>query len=252
MSPLGKKKVQLEPEFVGPGSHVGGVPATAHAQGMATLQGQATVGTALPGPAPHTAGPHRHDILNKLDPTVDSQSGGAQILGPGAQTSRQAYAPGQGLGTANANAVPAGNTAYTAPPPGVSAAAAPVGNVSEGTYGPHSSRLANAVDPRVDSDLDGGGYTHTRQAGMAPGAGAQMANPRGEMYGRHQMQTANTHDARMDLDPNIRGAATAQGHSPRAVHVGGTQPGPAPNTAGPHRTDIMNKLDPTVDSKRVI
>ncbi|KAK3380783.1 hypothetical protein B0H63DRAFT_378950, partial [Podospora didyma] len=28
-------------------------------------------------------------------------------------------------------------------------------NAPEGTYGPHSSRLANAVDPRVDSDRDG-------------------------------------------------------------------------------------------------
>ncbi|KAK3315717.1 hypothetical protein B0H66DRAFT_559592 [Apodospora peruviana] len=28
-------------------------------------------------------------------------------------------------------------------------------NAPEGTYGPHSSRIANALDPRVDSDLDG-------------------------------------------------------------------------------------------------
>ncbi|KAK4447222.1 hypothetical protein QBC34DRAFT_382472 [Podospora aff. communis PSN243] len=28
-------------------------------------------------------------------------------------------------------------------------------NAPEGTYGPHGSRLANALDPRVDSDRDG-------------------------------------------------------------------------------------------------
>jgi hypothetical protein len=28
-------------------------------------------------------------------------------------------------------------------------------NASKGTYGPHHSRLANALDPRVDSDRDG-------------------------------------------------------------------------------------------------
>ncbi|KAK0617711.1 hypothetical protein B0T14DRAFT_435414 [Immersiella caudata] len=28
-------------------------------------------------------------------------------------------------------------------------------NAPEGTYGPHNSRLANALDPRVDSDRDG-------------------------------------------------------------------------------------------------
>lgn len=26
--------------------------------------------------------------------------------------------------------------------------------IPEGTYGPHNSRVANALDPRVDSDLD--------------------------------------------------------------------------------------------------
>lgn len=28
-------------------------------------------------------------------------------------------------------------------------------NAPEGTYGPHGSRIANALDPRVDSDRDG-------------------------------------------------------------------------------------------------
>jgi hypothetical protein len=33
-------------------------------------------------------------------------------------------------------------------------------------------------------------------------------------------------------------------------HVGGAKnlPGPAPNTAGPHHQDLLNKLDPTVDA----
>lgn len=29
----------------------------------------------LPGPAPNTAGPHKSDLLNKLDPRVDSKGG---------------------------------------------------------------------------------------------------------------------------------------------------------------------------------
>jgi hypothetical protein len=46
---------------------------------------------------------------------------------------------------------------------------------------------------------------------------------------------ANTVDPRVDSDRDGRGAV-------------GNAPGPAPNTAGPHRNDILNKADPRVDS----
>src|SRR3569833_3163121 len=36
----------------------------------------------LPGPAPNTAGPHRFDVLNKLDPSVDSiMASGSAVAG---------------------------------------------------------------------------------------------------------------------------------------------------------------------------
>ncbi|OAA33986.1 hypothetical protein NOR_08726 [Metarhizium rileyi] len=259
MCPIGRKKNRGQPEYVRTGENHN-VPTASAQPNMMGLQGQARAGANLPGPAPHTAGPHRHDILNKLDPTVDSHSGGAQILGPGASTSRQAYAPscGQGMTSSAVQGsdagFPPGTTAYTTPPPGISAAA-PMGNVPEGTYGPHSSRVANALDPRVDSDVDAGGesYTHGRQAGMVRGdASTTGTRTRGGMHGGQQPRSANTLDQRVGLDPNLRGAAAAQGQTPRAAHVGGTQPGPAPNTAGPHRTNLMNKLDPSVDSERTI
>lgn len=257
MCPIGRKTHHGKPEYVA-GGNTAAAPGTSIPAQTAGAPGQPAIRNDLPGPAPNTAGPHRHDVLNKLDPTVDSQSGGAQVLGPGAQTTRQAYAPGhaQGMGNtvpgSNAHGVASHNAAYNAPPPNV-ASTAPVGNVPEGTYGPHSSRMANTLDPRVDSDLDstGAAYTHGRQPAMAQG-GAPVSHTRGEMYGTQQTRPANTLDPRVDLDPNIRGAATADGRTPRAVHVGGTQPGPAPNTAGPHRSDFMNKLDPNVDSKRYI
>lgn len=58
---------------------------------------------------------------------------------------------------------PAGTTGYNDP---------------EGTHGPHSSRVANAVDPRVDSDRDHRG---------APGAGVGSAG-----YGASTTTTAGT------------------------------------------------------------
>lgn len=44
-------------------------------------------------------------------------------------------------------------TSQTNPADAAKASAQP-GNAPEGTYGPHNSRIANALDPRVDSDLD--------------------------------------------------------------------------------------------------
>ncbi|KAL2192710.1 hypothetical protein P885DRAFT_47005 [Corynascus similis CBS 632.67] len=208
--------------------------------------------SAASGPAPTTAGHHKHDILNKLDPRVDSTHDRQPVTQAGSNIPEGTYGPhssrianaldprvdsdldstraGAGLGAGGGlgggshttgvvgGAGGYGNNAGTAYRGGTSAAAhaqpgqAHVVNNSapEGAYGPHSSRLANTLDPRVDSDRDrhvGPGATH------APGVG----------------------------------------HHATAVGGAGTTTAPAtgaaaPRTAGPHKSDMMNKLDPRVDS----
>jgi len=208
--------------------------------------GTTAAGAGIPttGPAPNTAGPHRNDLLNKLDPTVDTQTGGTQVLGPGINASAQGRAPGHSSNATSATGAGVdtqqgvghnygpqhgqplaghhgvntraggGNTygsQYEAPLAGRNNAPTTGGapmthttNAPEGTYGPHSSRLANAVDPRVDSDRDN-----------------------------------RTH-------------APVQGQS-TTVHQGPLiQPGPASKTAGPHKSNILNKLDPSVNSKATV
>jgi hypothetical protein len=71
--------------------------------------------------------------------------------------------------------------------------------------GPHDSNVANKVDPRVDSDLDGRGNRHGAATGGILGASGSHATA---------------------------GSGTAQ------------------NTAGPHNSDLLNKVDPRVDSDR--
>ncbi len=139
-------------------------PATGAGTQQAFTYGQ----SAASGPAPNTAGPHKHDIMNKLDPRVDSTADKHDMSQTG-------------------------------------------GRIPEGTYGPHSSRVANALDPRVDSDLDS-----TRATGTA-GVGA------------------GTHGT------GVHGA----GAHHTGVGVGGT----TTTTAGPHKSNLLNKLDPAVDSK---
>jgi len=69
----------------------------------------------------------------------------------------------------------------------------------------------NKMDPRVDSDVDG-----SRNAGLASNTG----------YSGTAGGTGT----------GITGGAGAGHHH----HHGNTLPGPAPNTAGPHKSDMMN------------
>lgn len=206
----------------------------------------------LPGPAPHTAGPHRHDIVNKLDPTVDSQSGGIQILGPGVHAPAHSTAHGQ-------------EYPHHAPTSTVGQPLHPGGGAQQSTMQPgvgygygqpqHNSRLANAIDPRVDTTT-AHGPGHTFPAGSQPPpmmtSGHPAAAPQGA-YGPHSSRMGNTMDPRIDSDLDGRGRMDTHGHHSQFNRPGELiHPGPAPNTAGPHRSDLLNKLDPTVHSKDVV
>lgn len=50
--------------------------------------------------------------------------------------------------------------------------AAQQSKIPEGTFGPHKTRLANALDPRVDSDLDSAANPKTAMA-----TGASKSKP---------------------------------------------------------------------------
>lgn len=133
--------------------------------------------------------------------------------------------------------------------------------------GPHSSNLTNKADPRVDSDLDnrgaygsstttGAGYGSATGAGHSTtGAGYGSTNA-----GPHSSNLGNKTDPRIDSDRDNRGAYGASSTSGVGSHSTATSgagygsttstgvPGPAPTTAGPHKSDMMNKADPRVDS----
>jgi len=148
---------------------------------------------------------------------------------------------------------------------------------AEGVAGPHNSRLANAADPRVDSDLDGSrnagahgaGYTgHTTGTGVT-GTGAYSGTHAGNTTGTHTGTTGgishstnagphnsnllNKADPRVDSDldgrGNRHGAATGGIFGASGSHATPGS-GTAQNTAGPHNSDMLNKADPRVDSDR--
>ncbi|KAK3498994.1 uncharacterized protein B0T23DRAFT_449892 [Neurospora hispaniola] len=185
-------------------------------------------------------GPHGSRAANALDPRVDSDRDGSRTAGTGA--GYNTHSTGNTFGSTGTH------------------------GTSEGAYGPHSSRAANALDPRVDSDRDGsrtagnttgthntGTFgtigTHDRQnhpfssnthSNVAGSGHTGMTGTHGAptgTHGPHDSRAANTLDPRVDSD---RDGRANLGH-----HSG---PGPAPNTAGPHKSDMVNKLDPRVDS----
>ena len=85
---------------------------------------------------------------------------------------------------------------------------------AEGVHGPHSSRVANAADPRVDSDMD------HRAAPASMAGGPEVGYATGDNYS----STGRASDV----------AGTGAG-------IGSALPGPAPTTAGPHKSDALNK-----------
>jgi len=181
-----------------------------------------------------TAGPHSSNMANKLDPRVDSDLDGSRNMGATSATTTAGYGSGltgahnthttgSGLtGTHNTHTNGSGLTGtHNTHTAGSGLTGTHAGN-THGTHtgttggishstnaGPHDSNLANKVDPRVDSDLDGRGNRH---GATTTGAGAGILGA----HGSHA----------------TAGSGTAQ------------------NTAGPHNSDLLNKLDPRVDSDR--
>jgi len=196
------------------------------------------------GTAEGVAGPHSSRMANAADPRVDSDLDG----------SRNAGAHGVG---------------YTGQTTGTGTA--------EGVAGPHSSRIANAADPRVDSDLDGSrnagahgvGYTGqttgTGRTGTDAYSGTHAGNTTGTHTGTtggishstnagpHNSNLLNKADPRVDSDldgrGNRHGAATGGILGAPGSHATAGS-GTAQNTAGPHNSDMINKVDPRVDSDR--
>jgi hypothetical protein len=138
--------------------------------------------------------------------------------------------------------------------------------VPEAKAGPHTSRIANAADASVDSSLG------SRGTGIHPGANATASTG----APLHTSSLLNKLDPRVDSNMDgfgNMGATQTQGQTAH-THTGGTSgygPGVGPGihagvpgtgvglkqtpgtgtatqTAGPHNSNLLNKLDPRVDS----
>ncbi|KAK4230273.1 hypothetical protein QBC38DRAFT_534493 [Podospora fimiseda] len=198
--------------------------------------GTSGFGTHTSGTTEGAHGPHNSRVANTLDPRVDSDRDGSKTVG--------------NTGTTGTTGFGGHNTHTTAGGLGHSTGTSGFG--SSNTAGPHSSGVANKLDPRVDNNTGttGGFGSNTHSSGLGHSTGTTGG------FG------SNTHSSGLGHSTGATGGFGSNTHSSGLGHstgatgglgshsVGTSGPGPAPKTAGPHSSDMANKLDPTVDSDR--
>ncbi|ESZ92941.1 hypothetical protein SBOR_6660 [Sclerotinia borealis F-4128] len=210
-----------QPGTTGTGTHIPGtshtgttgthIPGTSHTGTTHT----GTTGTHIPGTTGHQTqghtegshGPHRSSVLNAADPRVDSDLDGNRLpnktsAGYGTQDAYGTGATGT-TGTQHHQGTTTGGTGFG-------------GGISQSTNaGPHNSNIANAADPRVDSDLSNTGNHHGASTGhyafpvsgthATPGSGTAQ-----NTAGPHNSDLLNKADPRVDAD--LDGSKTLGGN----------------------------------------
>lgn len=216
---------------------------TTHTHNTSTTGHSTTSGT-----AEGVAGPHNSRVANAADPRVDSDRDGSQNAGAAHNT--HSTTTGSGL-TGNTHSSHTTGSGLT-------------GNNPQSTNaGPHSSNAANVLDPRVDSDrskqhgttgVGSSGYTGTHTGNtMGSHTGTTGGLSHSTNAGPHDSNALNKADPRVDSDldgrGNRHGASTGGIMGASGSHATPGS-GTAQNTAGPHNSDMLNKVDPRVDSDR--
>jgi len=246
--------------------------------------GHNTTGTGLTGS--HTThgsdptGPHDSKLANKADPRVDSDrygaagnTAGAGGVGAGQYGSSNTHSTGSGLtGSHGTHTTGSGLTgSHGAPHTGTHTGS----HVGSDPTGPHNTHLANQADPRVDSDRYGAAGNTTGAGGVGAGQyGSSNTHTTGSgLTGSHGTHTTGSgltgsgysdpsgpHDSRLgnQADPRVDsnqygGQGNTFGTHQGSGLTGTNHPGEVGNpnankTAGPHGSDLLNKLDPRVDS----
>ncbi|CAG8888561.1 unnamed protein product [Penicillium salamii] len=169
-------------------------------------------------------GPHDSNIGNSADPRVDSDlSSRTGSTGTGLNTGSHT---GSHTGASYGSAAPltgAGNSANAQE------------SARSTNHGPHDSNIANAADPRVDSDRSKYDFNNDVRKGSLAG--------QAEMMHLSDSSNAPNTTTRTFEEAHETGAAgtAAAGHGAGSSYNHGRT---SHSTAGPHDSNIANKVDP--------
>jgi len=199
---------------------------TTHSSGITGTNHSTThTGTGVGGTS--TTTPHNSNIANKLDPRVDSDLDGSRNLGA---TQTHGNTAGSGLTGNTHSSGLTGNNHSTHTGTGVGGAGY---GSSTGTSGLGGTHAGNTTTSHTGTS---GGISNSTNAGP------------------HNSNLANKADPRVDSDldgkGNRHGASTGHGITGASGSHATPGSGTAQNTAGPHNSDMLNKLDPRVDADR--
>ncbi|CAK7237330.1 hypothetical protein SCUCBS95973_009923 [Sporothrix curviconia] len=179
---------------VPPGNHFTGGTHQHHHAGVNPATHIPATQTAATGPAPNTAGPHKHDILNRLDPKVDSD------LSKTAQAHNESMLGGAGAG-AGVGGRHAGHTGHHVNPAVAGAAGAGIG--AEAAHH-HNTHGKNHTAVPMAGGAGAAGYGASGSYGnngmMASGAGG----PAHKTAGPHSSDMANRLDPTVDSRTGLR------------------------------------------------
>ena len=215
-----------------------------------------------------TAGPHSSNLANKADPRVDSDLDSSRTAGQTGYGLGTGSTPGLGhqgslghdaaigAGTGAGGGVLASDTSGYGPQSwdhehgrhGHQYEGDPCGTgeiKSEGIHlvpGPHATDTANRLDPHV-----AGGVGQTEAVSSHHGAHGHRAETAG-VAGGAGGSALGVDDSSRGQQGTTPGATTGAGYGSSSTDIRDPSAGPAPNTAGPHKSDMLNKLDPRVDS----
>jgi len=214
------------------------------------------------GPAPTTAGHHKHDTLNKLDPRVDSTQDRRPMIpndvpagtyGPHSSRLANALDPRVDSDASKAQAAQEAHAGQYATQGGLAGGVGHQGGaVMHGGSAPGQAGYQNtSTSGGMFSRTPASGYPHDGTTGIGHNSAAVGSEGYGQPVGgnalghnsRHQQQTVGSGAGIMGHQSG--GMPVNNSHRQAAALSG---PGPAPHTAGPHKSDLMNKLDPRVDS----
>lgn len=171
------------------------------------------------GPTSTTAGMHSSDMANKADPRVDSDLDGSRNMG--LRSSGATAGTGTGTGTTTR------------------------------TTGTSGTKLGSGMGTGMGTDtLSSGGVTGTSDStgayssGMGTTSGMDTTSGFGAGDRNLGQQTGTMQtDTTSSAFGGGLGSSTGGGYGTSRQATG-----PAANTAGPHKSDMLNKADPRVDS----
>lgn len=170
-------------------------------------------------------------LLNPIDDPSYNASGSSNAFGQSPAAPTGSHTSTSGFGHSSRNPLDSTSSSYGSSGTNI-------------TSGPHTSNVANEMDPRVDSDRSSTAVPSATNLGHASSTSSGVSGydrTTGPVYGSagfHTSNIANEADPRVDSDMS----------SGRNLSTHDRTTGPASSTAGPHTSNVANEADPRVDS----